>query len=493
MDSNRDCKRQLQAALQKIKQLETENRQLKAENRQIKDENRELQDENTRSKRQIKTLQNTIGRKDKKYNKKTSELKDTITHLKKENKKYKALDDFHNGSNTPSSKKSVTGQQLKKITAQNRTKSKRKQGAQKGHKGKTNKPKPTEVVNVPLDKCQECGSKNIKKKRVVSRIVTEQEPPPPPNVVQYNEDEGDCNDCGAQNMRANSGIPKKGNYGMNIVFTVVFNFLLRLPARKNVELLQHMGISIGLGTIHNILVMVCCNLFAPNMEIMEAIRKAKIIHADETSFYLFGHKIWVWIFYDPKTGHTLFLIRPSRGGNVVREVLGDDWKGTIVCDGWTSYKRYTVQRCWAHLLRELDILKVKYKTAEAAEAHRELQQIYKTAKRRVKKAERAALHKEVTVRTQALIDKYRDDPVLWEYMAKLERALPDAFRFVLNPRIPPTNNPAERLLREIVMHRKIRGCLRSEKTMKWMGYLFSCVTTWKNQGLDCKQQLLQYI
>ena len=54
-------------------------------------------------------------------------------------------------------------------------------------------------------------------------------------------------------------------------------------------------------------------------------------------------------------------------------------------------------------------------------------------------------------------------------MAKLERALPDLFVFVLDPRIPPTNNAAERGLREVVVHRKMCGALRSEKTTHQMG------------------------
>ena len=94
---------------------------------------------------------------------------------------------------------------------------------------------------------------------------------------------------------------------------------------------------------------------------------------------------------------------------------------------------------------------------------------------------------------KALITRYGDDPVIGAYMKKLERALPNAFWFVLDTDMPPTNNPAEILLREIIVHRKIRGSIRSTATMQWMGYLFTCITTWKNQGLDCKQQLLKYI
>lgn len=78
-------------------------------------------------------------------------------------------------------------------------------------------------------------------------------------------------------------------------------------------------------------------------------------------------------------------------------------------------------------------------------------------------------------------------------MEKIERALPDMFRFVLDPRIPPDNNPAERHLREITVHRKVRGSIRSEETMDWMGALFTCVGTWKGTGRDYIEELARYV
>ncbi len=198
--------------------------------------------------------------------------------------------------------------------------------------------------------------------------------------------------------------------------------------------------------------------------------------------------------YDPKTGRSLYLLRPSRGRDVIREVLGDCWKGTITCDGRSAYRSYRVQRCWAHLIRGLrDIADKNPDNADVYNALKRLRDIYHDAKRDVAASERAALHKKATRRIKLLISRYEDDSMMGGYMKKLERALPNAFWFVLDPEIPPTNNPAETLLREIVVHRKIRGGIRSAKTILWMGYLFTCITTWKNQGLDCRKQLLQYV
>ena len=87
-------------------------------------------------------------------------------------------------------------------------------------------------------------------------------------------------------------------------------------------------------------------------------------------------------------------------------------------------------------------------------------------------------------RVHRLVLEFRDNPEITKYMDKLERARPDMFRFVLNPRIPSENNPAERALREIVVYRKIRGALRSLDGVVILGNILTCVTTWSETKSD---------
>lgn len=63
---------------------------------------------------------------------------------------------------------------------------------------------------------------------------------------------------------------------------------------------------------------------------------------------------------------------------------------------------------------------------------------------------------------------------------KTEGVADDLLAFVLDPRIPPTNNAAERGLREIVVRLKIRGSLRAEESIEIYGSIFTCIATWKN-------------
>ena len=71
------------------------------------------------------------------------------------------------------------------------------------------------------------------------------------------------------------------------------------------------------------------------------------------------------------------------------------------------------------------------------------------------KERRRALRDLLRRRVRRLIGKYQDNPVLEGFMGKIGRAYAGLFRFVTDPRVPPTNDAAERGLREIVVHRKL--------------------------------------
>ena len=106
---------------------------------------------------------------------------------------------------------------------------------------------------------------------------------------------------------------------------------------------------------------------------------------------------------------------------------------------------------------------------------------------------RRKLYKYLRRRIRGILKIRTDCEDLQKFRTKLGNAYEDLFRFILDPRIPPTNNAAERGLREIVIHRKIRGSIRSEDTMEWLGYLFTCITTWKMRGLDPLKEMAAYI
>lgn len=86
--------------------------------------------------------------------------------------------------------------------------------------------------------------------------------------------------------------------------------------------------------------------------LLAEVRKSPIVYPDETSMRVSGRMGWLWVFVIP--GTTVYVQRMSRGTDVIEEVLGLDYDGVAVHDGWSPYDKMLFalhQQCLAHLLR----------------------------------------------------------------------------------------------------------------------------------------------
>jgi hypothetical protein len=72
------------------------------------------------------------------------------------------------------------------------------------------------------------------------------------------------------------------------------------------------------------------------------------------------------------------------------------------------------------------------------------------------------------------------------FMGKVERGFDYWFTFLLVDGLEPTNNVAERALRELVVQRKIMGTLRNEKGTTIYETMMTLIATWSKQGLDTR-------
>ena len=69
----------------------------------------------------------------------------------------------------------------------------------------------------------------------------------------------------------------------------------------------------------------------------------------------------------------------------------------------------------------------------------------------------------------------------------------DPFLPAVEPWVAPAGNPAEKLLREPVILRKIRGALRSEAGATAFCALMSCRAAWKMHGLRPLAEVLRVL
>jgi transposase len=74
-------------------------------------------------------------------------------------------------------------------------------------------------------------------------------------------------------------------------------------------------------------------------------------------------------------------------------------------------------------------------------------------------------------------------------MGKISNGFEYWFTFVVNQYVEPTNNRAERAIREHVVLRKIIGTLRNDKGTSIHERIMTVLATWSQQGIDSLQML----
>ena len=79
-----------------------------------------------------------------------------------------------------------------------------------------------------------------------------------------------------------------------------------------------------------------------------------------------------------------------------------------------------------------------------------------------------------------------------KFLRKVKNGFHNWFTF-LEHDVDPTNNIAERALREHVVIRKIIGGLRSLDGARTHEVIMSCFTTWKLQGLNLFDTLVGFL
>lgn len=371
-----------------------------------------------------------------------------------------------------------------------------KPGQKKGHNG-TTRPvaKPDRTIELTSGSCPYCGCvpRFI---NVESRIIEDVPKIRQKTVTEFLISHYHCDHCGRDIVPTHPELPKTGRMGKNVTAEAnVMKFCDRMTYDKISSAMARHGMDISSATILD-LARRATNAMRPEYErILGRIRSAKVVYADETGIKVNGKRCWIWVFTTGKD--VLIVVANSRGGDVIEKTLGKDFSGVLVCDGWKPYPGFTknIQRCWAHLLREADCLAERHE--EAAGMAKELHFMFSECNRvlgenpSMKRRRRLWDFMSVYMKRLASME-YGPGPVR-KFAGKIANGLGYWFTFVINPGVEPTNNIAERALREHVVHRKIIGTLRNEKGMRIHETMMSVMQTHQNMGLNPYDELLKVL
>ncbi len=89
----------------------------------------------------------------------------------------------------------------------------------------------------------------------------------------------------------------------------------------------------------------------------EEIKEQETINTDDTGWRVGGERAQMMVFESPQT--SVYQIRPRHRNEEVREVIGDDYQGTLSTDRGRSYdskelERVDQQKCIGHIQRSID-------------------------------------------------------------------------------------------------------------------------------------------
>jgi transposase len=451
--------------------------------------------------REIAGLREEIG----KLERDNRQLKQENNELKQENHRFRE---------ELSAARREANRQASPFRRQKLKRRRRRPGRRKGH-APANRPTPKpehidRIVDVPCDRCPDCDTLLIDPGQVV-QYQTDL-PPIVPITTQFNIETGLCPCCrlrkqGRHPDQTSDAIGAAGNTLGPVILTMAAELKHRLgvPYRKICDFFKtYCGLSVSPGTLVRAEQRLC-DLAQPTYNLLlDALRRADVVHVDETGWRINSVNAWLWVFSNDNV--TIYAIRSgkgARGHSVPEEILGPDFDGVLVVDGFSCYNvlDYKKGQCNAHLLRRA---KKECETASPSEqAH--LNTLIKLIQDAVALAERREAVSAANYQRQT--SQIEDRLIEWLHTlpqnpsADLKRLanhvmnhVDEWLTFLFLPHVPPTNNHAERMLRPAVITRKIGGCNKTLLGALVHSVLSSVMITCKQRGqvfLDLARQLWQ--
>ena len=228
------------------------------------------------------------------------------------------------------------------------------------------------------------------------------------------------------------------------------------------------------------------------------IEEQESIWVDETGWYNPTMRPWLWVASVPNL--SFFQISQSRSQIALKKLIGN-YSGFLTSDRWSSYSTYPLHRrqlCLSHLLR--DFQKVEDQNMGSEHLGKQGVIELKNAmliwnnyrEKRINKKQLNILIRPIRGRfkillTKGLISESKFMKTLSKSLLKKWEAI---WMFCKHPdKVEPTNNRAERALRQHVIWRKISQGTKSINGICFAQRLMTISTTLKQQ----KRNLLEFI
>jgi transposase len=391
-------------------------------------------------------------------------------------------------------------------------KSKQSRGGQPDHPPHLKQLLPTERVTrtkhlVPTE-CASCHAELPRNAQpgdpVPKRFQTVDVPEIPVEVVEYQAHARTCPCCG---KRTEATIPAEIRaHSVGPRLTAIFSYLTGAQgiSKRGVEEISEavFHVPISLGTVANLEQEVSAAIAPAHQEALEAVRKADVKFADETSWKLWGKLCWLW---GAATANVaVFVIHAKRSAVGLAALLGEEIDGILHSDRWHVYLQVPEERrqlCWAHLKRDFqkvvdgggpsvfvgrrglrivkEVFAAWHQFQEGKVTRRKLQELIEPLQRRLGKT---------------LIEGgWGDDTRVSKFCENLLTLEPALWTFVTREGVEPTNNHMERLMRRAVLWRRRSFGSNSESGCRFVERILTVVQTCRLHGKNVLEYLTNTI
>ena len=408
------------------------------------------------------------------------------------------------GINSQNSSKPPSSDGPEVAKPRKRGKVRRKRGAQKGHGPHMRQLfGPEEVTKfIPHEPhaCT-CGCQELEESdEEPLRHQTVDIPPIKPVVIEHVQHVRRCKKCGELVYAPLPDDVKRNIFGPGVLANVgILTGLLNTSKRKALAIINEVfHVPMSLGGLSNCEVKIADSIEKPCDDTVKHVRQQEIAHADETGWPRGNlKKGWLWAFGCATAA--VFMVHPNRNQKAARKLIGSFF-GKLVSDRYNAYNFYKFVRqiCWAHLKRDFKAIseangKLGKIGLELHELAKEILKMrkrvrdgtlqWKTFQRRMPKLKKRV---ESLLRAGAFFDsklsgKCRD-------ILKHKKYL---WTFVEDQNVEPTNNFAERIVRQAVLWRKISFGTQSERGARYVERILTVCATCRLQNRSIIEYLRQ--
>jgi len=356
-----------------------------------------------------------------------------------------------------------------------------------------------EQIPVPLpERCPYCGADVVEaescetqyQEEIVRRTV----------VRRFDIAVGRCRHC-RRRVQGRHGLQTSDAVGVGgvqlgpeaLALAAILNKQMGLSLGHTQQALSHgFGLEVSRGGLYQALARMARRAGPTYDELVKATQQAPVNGMDETGWKVGGRLQWLHVAVSAQV--TVYAILPGRGYEQSVVILGAEYDGFLIHDGWAPYYRFQFafhQSCLTHLLKRCrEMAEI---AAPAARAFpRAVERLLETSLELRDRYEQGEISERglsiATGRLEAslsrILETRRRNPANHRLARHLEHEWLWLFTFLHCPGLDATNNAAERAIRGMVIARKVWGGNRTWEGARTHQILASVLRTCWQQGKD---------